>query len=165
MCSVCFIFLIKHCCSLFFSENLPSCRAKSMHDAKYKSQIWLDNGANYKTSIIFNGQKQVCHSHLGRHFLKQCPLLPSTLNTCYTGYGPFHLMYPPPPLWTRSIKFEPLRKKVQSTDTNIPPEIKKFLPLTPQKKRKDQRMPMHTTPQKRLFQPPSEILVHRGCVY
>jgi hypothetical protein len=55
------------------------------------------------------------------------------------------------PLWTRSIIFKPLRKKDQSADTN-----------TPQKKRKDQRMPMHTTPQKQLFQTPSEILVHRG---
>ena len=32
----------------------------------------------------------------------------------------------------------------------------------PQKKRKDQRMPMHTIPQKQLFQTPSEILVRRG---
>jgi hypothetical protein len=60
------------------------------------------------------------------------------------------------PLWTSSIKFEPLRKKYQSADTNT------HVCLTPQKKRKDQRMLMHTTPRKRLFQPPSEILVHRG---
>jgi hypothetical protein len=45
-----------------------------------------------------------------------------------------------------------------------PPKLRNFC-LTPQKKRKDQRMPMHTTPQKRLFQTPSEILVHRGvCI-
>jgi hypothetical protein len=66
------------------------------------------------------------------------------------------------PLWTRSIKFEPQRKKDQSADTNTPPEINKFLPYPSEKKRKDQRMPMHTTPQKWLFQTPSKILVHRG---
>jgi hypothetical protein len=49
------------------------------------------------------------------------------------------------PLWTSSIKFEPLRKKYQSADTNT------HVCLTPQKKRKDQRMLMHTTPRKRLF--------------
>jgi hypothetical protein len=38
-----------------------------------------------------------------------------------------------PPLWTRSIKFEPLRKKDQSADTNTPPEIKKFLPYPSEK--------------------------------
>jgi hypothetical protein len=58
------------------------------------------------------------------------------------------------PLWTRSIKFEPQRKKYQSADTNTPPQKLINFCLTPQKKRKDQRMPMHTTP--------SEILVHRG---
>jgi hypothetical protein len=70
-------------------------------------------------------------------------------------------MYTPPPLWTMSIKFEPLRKKYQSADTNTPQKLRNFY-LTPQKKRKDQRMPMHTTPQKWLFQTFSEILVHRG---
>jgi hypothetical protein len=40
---------------------------------------------------------------------------------------------PPPPLWTRSIKFEPLRKKDQSADTNTPSEIKKFLPYPSEK--------------------------------
>jgi hypothetical protein len=64
------------------------------------------------------------------------------------------------PLWTRSINLNPLEKKDQSADTNTPPpEIKKFLPY-PSEKCKDQRMPMHT--QKRLFQTPAEILVHRG---
>jgi hypothetical protein len=67
------------------------------------------------------------------------------------------------PLWTSSIKFEPLRKKDQSADPNMhPPQKLRNVCLTPQKKRKDQRMLMHTTPQKRLFQTPSEILVHRG---
>ena len=65
------------------------------------------------------------------------------------------------PLCTRSIKLEPLRKKDQSADTNPPQKLRNFC-LTPQKKCKDQRMSMHTTPQKRLFQTPSEILVHRG---
>ena len=37
------------------------------------------------------------------------------------------------PLCTRSIKFEPLRKKDQSADTNTPPEIKKFLPYPSEK--------------------------------
>jgi hypothetical protein len=31
------------------------------------------------------------------------------------------------------IKFEPLRKKDQSADTNTPPEIKKFLPYPSEK--------------------------------
>jgi hypothetical protein len=37
------------------------------------------------------------------------------------------------PLWRRSIKFEPIRKKDQSADTNTPPEIKKFLPYPSEK--------------------------------
>ena len=49
--------------------------------------------------------------------------------------------------------------------TQTPPQKLRNFCLTPHKKRKDQRMPMHTTPQKRLFQTPSEILVHRGvCI-
>ena len=68
------------------------------------------------------------------------------------------------PLCTRSIKFEPLRKKIKVPTQTSPQKLRNVC-LTPQKKRKDQRMPMHTTPQKRLFQPPSEILVHRGvCI-
>jgi hypothetical protein len=57
------------------------------------------------------------------------------------------------PLWAMDEvnKIWTPKKKDQSADTN-----------TPQKKRKDQRIPMHTTPQKWLFQTPSEILVHRG---
>ena len=42
-------------------------------------------------------------------------------------------MYTPPPPWMSSIKFEPLRKKDQSADTNTPSEIKKFLPYPPEK--------------------------------
>jgi hypothetical protein len=61
------------------------------------------------------------------------------------------------PLCTRSIKFEPLRKKDQSADTNTPPQKLRNFCLTPQKKCKDQRMPMHTTPQKRLFQIPQKF--------
>ena len=69
------------------------------------------------------------------------------------------------PLWTRSIKFEPLRKKDQSADTNSPPpqKLRNFC-LTPRKKRKD---PMHTTPQKWLFQTPqkfSSIEGGGGCI-
>ena len=37
------------------------------------------------------------------------------------------------PLWTRSIKFEPLRKKDQSADTNTPQKLRNFC-LTLQKK-------------------------------
>ena len=80
--------------------------------------------------------------------------------TCFThffrilpGANPFNIHTP---LWTRSIKLEPLRKKVP---TQTPPQKLRNFCLTP---RKDQRMPMHTTPQKRLFQTPSEIIVHRG---
>jgi hypothetical protein len=62
----------------------------------------------------------------------------------------------------RSIKFKPLRKNIKVlTQTHPPQKLRNFC-LTPQKKHKDQRMPMHTTPPKQLFQTPSEILVHRG---
>jgi hypothetical protein len=43
-----------------------------------------------------------------------------------------------------TLKFEPPRKKDQSADINTPQKLRNFC-LTPQKKRKDQRMPMHTT--------------------
>ena len=33
----------------------------------------MGEGANYKTSIILNGRKQICHSHLGRRFLFSRP--------------------------------------------------------------------------------------------
>jgi hypothetical protein len=53
------------------------------------------------------------------------------------------------PLWTRSIKFEPLRKKDQSADTNTPQEIKKFLPYPSEKthrsKDADAHNPSETT--------------------
>jgi hypothetical protein len=52
-------------------------------------------------------------------------------------------------------------KKIK-VPTQAPPQKLRNFCLTPQKKRKDQRMPMDTTPQKWLFQTPSEILVHRG---
>ena len=85
----------------------------------------------------------------------------NVLRPALLGAIPFNIHTP---LCTRSIKFEPLRKKDQSADTNTPQKLRNFS-LTPQKKRKDQRMPMHTTPQKQLFQTPSEILVHRGvCI-
>jgi hypothetical protein len=34
----------------------------------------MGESANYKMSIILNGRKQICHSHLGRRFLKRRPL-------------------------------------------------------------------------------------------
>ena len=40
------------------------------------------------------------------------------------------------PLWTRSIKFEPQRKKDQSADTNTPTEINKFFPYPSEKNAK-----------------------------
>ena len=55
---------------------------------------------------------------------------------------PFHVH--PPPLWTRSIKFEPLRKKDQSADTNTPlPEIKKFLPYPSEKMQRSKDADAH----------------------
>jgi hypothetical protein len=48
-----------------------------------------------------------------------------------------------PPLWTRSIKFEPLRKKDQSADTNTPPEIKKFLPYPSEKTQRSKDADAH----------------------
>ena len=47
------------------------------------------------------------------------------------------------PLWTRSIKFKPLRKKDQSADTNIPPEIKKFLPYPSEKTQRSKDADAH----------------------
>jgi hypothetical protein len=63
-----------------------------------------------------------------------------------------------PPLWTSSIKFEPLRRKDQSADTNTPPpqKLRNFC-LTPQKKCKDQRTPMHTTSETAFSNPPVYI--------
>jgi hypothetical protein len=61
---------------------------------------------------------------------------------------------------TSSIKFEPQEKKIKVV-TQTPPEITKFLPY-PSEKTQKSKEPMHITPQKWLFQTPSEILVHRG---
>jgi hypothetical protein len=60
----------------------------------------------------------------------------------YWSIGPFHLMYTPP-LRTRSIKFEPLRKKYQSANTNTPPEIKKFLPYPSEKTQRSKDADAH----------------------
>jgi hypothetical protein len=46
-------------------------------------------------------------------------------------------------LCTRSIKFEPLRKKDQSADTNTPPEIKKFLPYPSEKMQRSKDADAH----------------------
>jgi hypothetical protein len=47
------------------------------------------------------------------------------------------------PLCARSIKFEPLRKKDQSADTNTPPEIKKFLPYPSEKMQRSKDADAH----------------------
>jgi hypothetical protein len=47
------------------------------------------------------------------------------------------------PLWTRSIKFEPLRKKDQSADTSTPSEIKKFLPYPSEKTQRSKNADAH----------------------
>ena len=47
------------------------------------------------------------------------------------------------PLWARSIKFEPPRKKDQSADTNTPPEIKKFLPYPSEKTQRSKDADAH----------------------
>jgi hypothetical protein len=70
-------------------------------------------------------------------------------------------MYTPPPPMDEFNKIWTPKKKIQSADKNIPPEIKKFLPY-PSEKTRTSKKPMHITPQKWLFQTPSEILVHRG---
>jgi hypothetical protein len=65
------------------------------------------------------------------------------------------------PLWTSSIKFEPLRKKIKLPTQTPSQKLRNFaIPL--RKNAKIKGMLMHTTPQKWLFQTPSEILVHRG---
>ena len=46
---------------------------------------------------------------------------------------------------------------------NTPQKFENF-PLTPQKYRRDQRMPTGLTPQKRLLSHPSEKLIRRGGV-
>jgi hypothetical protein len=49
------------------------------------------------------------------------------------------------PLRTRSIKFEPLRKKDQSANTNTPPEIKTFLPYPSEKMQRSKDADAHNT--------------------
>jgi hypothetical protein len=41
------------------------------------------------------------------------------------------------PLWTSSIKFEPLRKKYQSADTNTPQKLRNFYPSEKTQRSKD----------------------------
>jgi hypothetical protein len=48
------------------------------------------------------------------------------------------------PLWTSSIKFERLRKKDQSADTETtPPEVKKFLPYPSEKTQRSKDADAH----------------------
>ena len=90
--------------------------------------------------------------------LTDCALIVSGTLTLRLWAIPFNIHTA---LWTRSIKFKPLRKKIKVPTQSSPQKLRNFC-LTPQKKHKDQRMPMHTTPHKQLFQTPSEILIHRG---
>jgi hypothetical protein len=92
-------------------------------------------------------------------------LLKWTTITIYSGFiGPFHLMYTHPPMDEVNKIWTPKKKRSKCRHKHPPQKLRNFC-LTPQKKCKDQRMPLHTTPQKRLFQTPSEILVHRGvCI-
>jgi hypothetical protein len=47
----------------------------------------MGDGANYKTSIILNGRKLICHKPFGQAFPQTTPfLLPPALNACYAGY-------------------------------------------------------------------------------
>jgi hypothetical protein len=58
------------------------------------------------------------------------------------------------PLWTRSRKFEPQRKKDQSADTNTPPpEINKFLPYPSEKTQRSKDADAHN-PSKMAFSNP-----------
>jgi hypothetical protein len=52
-------------------------------------------------------------------------------------------MYTPPSLWTRSIKFEPLRRKIKVLTQILPPEIKKFLPYPSEKTRRSKDADAH----------------------
>jgi hypothetical protein len=66
------------------------------------------------------------------------------------------------PLWTSSIKFEPLRKKDQSADTNTPPEIKKFLPYPSEKMQRSKTLPLRNG----FFKPPQKFSsIGGGGVY
>jgi hypothetical protein len=58
------------------------------------------------------------------------------------------------PLWTRSIKFEPLRKKDQSADTNTPPpEINKFLSYPSEKMQRSKDADAHNLSEKAFSSP------------
>jgi hypothetical protein len=66
--------------------------------------------------------------------------------------GPFQKkLLPPPPPWTRSVKFEPPRKKDQSADAHPPSEIGKFLPFPPEKMLRSKDADGHNPPQNWLF--------------
>ena len=65
--------------------------------------------------------------------LTDCALIVSGTLTLRLWAIPFNIHTA---LWTRSIKFKSLRKKDQSADTIIPPEIKKFLPYPSEKNTK-----------------------------
>ena len=58
-----------------------------MHDAKYKSQLWVDNGwrcYNYKTSIILKGRKQIFIAiWAGVSSNDALSSVPLALNACY----------------------------------------------------------------------------------
>ena len=82
------------------------------------------------------------------------------MTTSFLYIGPFYLKSPPPPTDEVSKILTP-KKKDQSADTKHTSEICKF-PLTPQKNRRDQRMPTGLTPQKRLWGQPSEKIIRRG---
>ena len=64
----------------------------------------------------------------------------NVLRPALLGAIPFNIHTP---LCTRSIKFEPLRKKDQSADTNTPPEIKKFLPYPSEKTQRSKDADAH----------------------
>ena len=73
-----------------------------------------------------------------------------------------HLIYTPPPLCTRLIKFKPLRKKDQSADTNIPPEIKKFLPYPSEKTQRSKDADAHVQPVRNSFFKPLQKFSSMG---
>ena len=74
------------------------------------------------------------------YMLTDCALIVSGTLTLRLWAIPFNIHTP---LWTRSIKFKPLRKKDQSADTNIPPEIKKFLPYPSEKTQRSKDADAH----------------------
>jgi hypothetical protein len=75
--------------------------------------------------------------------------------------GPFHLIYTP--LCTRSIKFEPLRKKDQSADTNTPQKLRNVC-LTPLKTQRSKDADAHN-PSETAFSNPLRNSRPRGvCI-